>query len=404
MRRRVTRLVTVVLAWTPLAGIAAPPLPVEPNFATTVSPAGCSADPTNPYESAQYAQEGWGAGLTRYPGQCQRLEFAYGPLTVKPGQNDVLLNPVTIQKPAYDGYMVHFRPDLVFADGTVPGIDVVHLHHAVWLDLLSPYTGGTETPFAATGEEKTIMDVPVGLGMPVSGSDTWQLLYMIHNLTPNPEVVYLTYEVDFVSAAGGATLGLRPVYPVWLDVRPSAYPVFNVQRQYANPDPLTGRPSCTWPRQECAAYDPWLQQIAGQGLPGNGSGTLSRLPARGQSDGRISNFQGGTLVWIAGHVHPGGLHDDVELQRGTGRTTIFTSEAQYWSWTDPATVGGPPDSWDMSMTAEMLPHWGCGSCPRTSSGSTPPMTTHFSRPTRTWASRSRCWRRTTRTAPRARPA
>ena len=67
--------------------------------------------------------------------EIQHLHFKYGPIFVPPGQNLILVGPVTIEKPAYDGYMVGFRPNLVRADGTVPPIEQVHLHHAVWLNL-----------------------------------------------------------------------------------------------------------------------------------------------------------------------------------------------------------------------------------------------------------------------------
>ena len=54
-----------------------------------------------PVEKESYEPEGWGAttGYERYPGSCVRMRFAYGPLLVKPGQNDVLIGPVTIEKP-----------------------------------------------------------------------------------------------------------------------------------------------------------------------------------------------------------------------------------------------------------------------------------------------------------------
>src|SRR5437763_10099939 len=84
--------------------------------------------------------------------QIQHLHFRYGPLQVLPGQNLIMLGPVTIEKPAYDGYMVGFRPNLVKEDGTVPPVDQVHLHHGVWLDVSA---NGRESRFAASGEEKT---------------------------------------------------------------------------------------------------------------------------------------------------------------------------------------------------------------------------------------------------------
>ena len=69
--------------------------------------------------------------------------------------------------------------------------------------------------------------------------------------------------VPNVAKADGDALGLKPVYPVWMDVRPAAYPVFNVQRPYGGADG-----ECTWPKEECAKFDPWGNEFVGQGRAG----------------------------------------------------------------------------------------------------------------------------------------
>jgi plastocyanin len=51
----------------------------------------------------------------------------------------------------------------------------------------------------------------------------------------------------------------------------------------------------------------------------------------------------GTLVWAAGHLHPGGLWDDLRVLRGRRSRLVFRSKAHYW---DPS----GPVSWDMAMT------------------------------------------------------
>src|SRR2546423_2885443 len=123
-----------VLAYAlPAAASAGPPTP-EPGFATPLG------------------------------SDVQHLHFRYGPLQVLPGQNLIMAGPVTIEKPAYDGYMIGFRPNLVRGDGTVPPVDQIHLHHGVWLDLTH---GGREWRFAASGEEKTRLQLPPGFGYPV---------------------------------------------------------------------------------------------------------------------------------------------------------------------------------------------------------------------------------------------
>src|SRR5688500_4713665 len=166
------------------------------------------------------------------------MRFSYGPIAVKPGQNDVLIGPVTIEKPMRDGYVTRFKPNLVRADGSVPPVEQVHLHHGTWLSQ-PDYGSG---PFFAAGEEKTIGPWPRGFGMPIKATDTWLLLYMVHSAVAQPMETYITYEIDFVPQAEAERIGLKPAVPVWLDVRPSGYPVFNVQRKFGGRDG-----ECTWP-------------------------------------------------------------------------------------------------------------------------------------------------------------
>ncbi|HWL35603.1 MAG TPA: hypothetical protein VNQ77_05365 [Frankiaceae bacterium] len=329
---------------------AAPPVP-EVNSLTTILPRPCLPEPGNVHEAEWAEREGWaGPEYERYPGACQRLRYVYGPITVRPGQNDVLLEPVVVHKPGYDGFMTRFDPDLVkAADGTVPPIEEMHLHHGVWLSVNSY---GEGLPFVFAGEEKTIFSLPRGFGMPVKATDDWELLYMIHSAVPQPTEVYISWDVDYVAKDAAAAYGIKPAYPIWLDVRPGFYPVFNAQRGFGT------NGTCTWPKQNCAAFDPYGDVIAGQGAPPNKPGTDLRLPSRGGSVGRISNFQGGTLVHMAGHLHPGGVTNEVDLVRGGQTRRIFTSEALYWDRTDPTQTGGPPTSWDFSQTVSALPNWG----------------------------------------------
>src|SRR5438874_1650325 len=288
-RRFVAAFVALIVgaAVLPWAAKAQRPAPTpEPNFAVNVAPRPCAYEGDDPYEKRLYQIDGWrGPDYERYPGACQRLRFAYGPIHVKPGQNDVLVEPVTIEKPMQDGYVTRFKPNLVLPDGTVPPVERVHLHHGTWLS--QPDYG--HGPFFAAGEEKTIAPFPRGYGMPVKSTDVWELLYMVHSTVQQPMETYIVYDVDFVPKAKGDALGIKPAYPVWLDVRPSAYPVFNVQRDFGSADSV-----CTWPREECAANDHYGQKFTGQGEPGNGTGTDLKLPAAGQPLGRIDKFTGGT--------------------------------------------------------------------------------------------------------------
>jgi plastocyanin len=345
--------VVTLLAALPLTNAnAGPPLP-EPNTIVTILPEPCAPDAGNQYEAELARREGWDpeTGYVRYPGACQRLRFAFGPIAVKPGQNDVLIEPVLIDKPMQDGYITRVKPDLVRAsDGQVPPIEQIHLHHGTWINASGDYGSG---PFMAAGEEKTLFPLPRGYGMPVKASDQWLLLYMIHSAVASPDLVYITYDVDFIPKATGDSIGIKPAYPIWLDVRPSSYPVFNVQRGYG-----ASGTTCTWPREECAGFDPYGKVIPGQGAPPSGAGTDWSFPPAGSTLGRMQNFQGGTLIGIGGHLHPGGLTNDIDLVRNGEARRIYTGESVYWDRNDSTQTGGPPTSWDFSMKIAGLPQWG----------------------------------------------
>src|SRR3954467_6000648 len=88
----------------------------------------------------------------------QHLHYKYGPIHVDPGQNLILIGPVTIEKPAYGGYVTRIKPDLLRGDGSVPPVDVIHLHHGVFVNLSrhDATDPNSVERFFATGEEKTI--------------------------------------------------------------------------------------------------------------------------------------------------------------------------------------------------------------------------------------------------------
>jgi hypothetical protein len=303
--------------------------------ALIAAPASAGADATGPAP-----QEGFGAPALpsnacadqTYP-TCRRMRFAYGPVTVAPGANAQLLAD-NAAHPLFDGYALRLTANLYNTDGTIPPVDVVHLHHGAWLSF--PGYGNNPIFFAA-GEEKTHLQIPSGYGMKIHGSDHWLMGYMLHNLTPIPRHVYLVWDIDFVPAADAEAQGITPVVPLWLDVmsqRHPLYPVFNVQRGFGHFDPKFHRKVCVFPKERCAAFDPY-----GESQPGNGVGWDYTVPPQ----------YAGTLVGMGGHVHPGGLEDQVSLVRGGVERRIFNSDAHYWDKAGPV-------SWDMAMTVTR-PDW-----------------------------------------------
>jgi hypothetical protein len=282
---------------------------------------------------------------------AKRMLYRVGPFQVTPGQNEIG-NRIIDSKPAVDGWITRIRPDLVYTNGRVPGVDVIHLHHGVWLNLSRSDATWPALPqrFFAAGEEKTIFRFPKGYGYEYRASDTWLLNHMIHNLTPVPAEVYMVYEIDFIPRSSPAARGIRPARPIWMDVEnEKIYPVFDVRKGAGGRD---GR--FTYPAEASGAY-------AGRG--------------------RVNEWvadRDGVLVATAGHLHPGGLYTDLYLRRpgarigrarcsarasararrrcrrnaprGRGdRAHLFRSRAKYF---EPAGAV----SWDVAMTGTR-PDW-----------------------------------------------
>src|SRR5918997_6041890 len=242
--------------------------------------------------------------------QEQTLHFEYGPIKIAPGQNTIEIGENDL-KPPVDGWITGFRPNLVYTNGKVPRVDVIHLHHGVWLKELRPL-------FAA-GEEKTEFKAPPGYGWRYRTTDQWHMNHMIHNLTPTEEEVFITYDLDFVPDTAPEAAGMNEIQTVWLDVMGlSAYPVFDAKRgtggkdkQLTYPDEVPGAPRHAWTAPEDGAF-----------------------------------------VGTAGHLHPGGLWTDMTLTRDGRSTRLFRSKAVYY---EPAGAV----SWDVAMTVTP-PGWRAG--------------------------------------------
>jgi hypothetical protein len=240
--------------------------------------------------------------------------------------------------------MIRLVPNLRYAlpdgkcCGKVPPTYKVHLHHAVWLSNGAPGQGegnsiGPIYPFFASGEEKTILEFPPGYGYPIGAKDHWILNYMIHNLTDTATKVYVTYDMEFVPETSPLAGSITPVHPIWMDVEDHhIYPVFNVLRHSGHGHRFT------FPLMARHPY--------GKGAPLN----------------QFTVDHPGTLIATAGHLHPGGLWDQLDLTRPgvkptsaadpgltPGSVRLFRSNAHYFDKRGPV-------SWDVAMTVT-APDW-----------------------------------------------
>ena len=106
-------------------------------------------------------------------GGAKRITYRIGPFDIIPGQNSIGYAPIA-ERPQVDGYITRIRPDLTYLDGSVPRVDVIHLHHGVWVNTSRLEQLGLRRPelFFAAGEEKTIMQLPKGYGYPLEARPT----------------------------------------------------------------------------------------------------------------------------------------------------------------------------------------------------------------------------------------
>ena len=69
---------------------------------------------------------------TRLANGVRHMKFRWGPVRIAPGQNTISLADDNLLPPG-PGWITSFKPNLTYVDGKVPRVDVIHLHHAVWL-------------------------------------------------------------------------------------------------------------------------------------------------------------------------------------------------------------------------------------------------------------------------------
>jgi plastocyanin len=169
-------------------------------------------------------------------------------------------------------------------------------------------------PQFATGEEKTILQMPPGFGWRSRPTDSWLLNDMIHDLVGSPASVYIVWRIDFVPDTAPAAASMHTVQTQWMDVAGTRiYPVYDALRKmghggrYTFPDEATGE-------------------------------SVSRIgPAAEWTVDRPA-----TLISTVGHLHPGGLSTQLRVDRGGTSNTVFTSKAHYY---EPAGAV----SWDVAM-------------------------------------------------------
>ncbi len=268
-----------------------------------------------------------GQNLNEFKGTrtCPNAEVVKGP-----GSTDVFAPGSTAE-----GYVTRFKPSMVEIKPSgklvTPSVWDLHLHHVVWI---APGGG----PTFASGEEKTISKMPKGYGFKTGGDARWTINQMIHSLNASENrEVYMTWEIDWVPVTPGRN-DIKPVNIRWMDVAgsPQIYPVFDAERGFD----LDGDGKYTFPDE--VPTDPSLPGYEERAKISKARMWTVPKPV--------------TLVFGAGHLHPGGLRVDLQVARDgpdagsvdgddpSEVRRLFRSRAKYY---EPAGAV----SWDVALEA-----------------------------------------------------
>src|SRR5437763_1331357 len=156
-----------------------------------------------------------------------------------------------VAHPNVDGFITGMAVNVVDADGTPVPIQRIMLHHIVFskVGVQNPacqsFTGfdartkfpGLAESFYGAGEERNVLALPPGYGLPLKASDQWLMTWMLMNHRQTEDHAFIQWTVTYDTDPN-----LTSVHPYWLDiVNCHADPIFNV--------PGGGGPGSTYSRQ-----------------------------------------------------------------------------------------------------------------------------------------------------------
>lgn len=192
------------------------------------------------------------------------------------------------EHPKVDGFITGMSTDVVDEDGKSVPIDRIMLHHIVFSKFgdANPQCDefrafdydqklpGLARPFYGAGEERNVLDLPPGYGLPTAASDRWINTWMLMNHKRKKDSVFIEWKVTYDTDPN-----IKPVNPYWLDVvNCNADPIYNV--------PGGGKPGSTHSR----SYDfemPESGHIVAAGGHVHGGGKNLEISQPGCGDRRL---------------------------------------------------------------------------------------------------------------------
>jgi hypothetical protein len=151
----------------------------------------------------------------------------YGPFTIPGGTmtdpGELTSLRLAVRRPCIDCFITSFTPNLVDGNGNTLTMtsDDVMLHHAVWSSQFrsdatcsGTWLGLAGERFFASGDERSVVQMPGGYGYRVRWYDSWNMLVDLMNHGPEAKSVYV--EVRYTVRPTSDPV--RAVKPVWLDI------------------------------------------------------------------------------------------------------------------------------------------------------------------------------------------
>ena len=175
---------------------------------------------------------------------AEQRTVLYGPFTIPAGSeadpgmihNKLLL---AVRRPCTDCFITKFTPDLVDA-ATLESVNMEQgpmLHHAVWTSQWrsDATCGGQVLGLAgqrlfASGNERSVVDLPDGYGYRVRWYDSWNMLVDLMNHSTTQKTVYVKLTVE----TRPWWASVKPVRPVWLDIDQCGDSEYSIPADYSD--------------------------------------------------------------------------------------------------------------------------------------------------------------------------
>jgi hypothetical protein len=231
-------------------------------------------------------------------GQIVQATFRIGPFNLAPdGQPGFESNSTqaNVPRPAGAFGMKSISFDVVDAAGTPVPHSAVHLHHVLLMNAgrRDQFCTGRAERFAGSGSERTPISLYDPYAYLVGGSDQWNALWHIMNMSDTSRQVYIQYTIGY--QPGATAQNTRGVTPFFLDVTGCGNSQYDVPGNGGAGSVHTATRNWTMP------WDGYLVTAGGH-LHGGGIDITIKNNTTGDSCTMVAHYE---------HTHPDGAPGEI---------------------------------------------------------------------------------------------